>query len=129
MRLAPERIRLKRVYDPSEAADGFCLLVDRLWPSGLNKSAAAVDRWMKDVAPSAELRRWYHQDLTRWDEFRRRYESELADSPATEHLRAIIRDQGRAGATLLYGARDVKRNHAVVLREVLLAGGGRRRTR
>ena len=79
MSTARDQVRLKRVYDDPEPGDGFRVLVDRLWPRGLTKSAARVDLWMKEVAPSKDLRRWYHADLTRWAEFRRRYRAELAD--------------------------------------------------
>jgi uncharacterized protein YeaO (DUF488 family) len=110
------KIRLKRVYDPAEPEDGTRVLVDRLWPRGLSRDAAKLDQWLKDVAPSTELRRWFGHDPAKWAEFRRRYEAELAHNPALEELRAIIRRDKRV--TLLFGARDVVHNDAVVLREV-----------
>lgn len=118
------KVRLKRVYDVPAPDDGFRVLVDRLWPRGLSKAAAAVDLWMKDIAPSTELRRWYHTHLTRWPEFRERYTAQLADNPALDELCSILREhtkrQGK-GATLVFGARDTERNHAIVLLEAVLA--------
>ena len=94
------------------------VLVDRLWPRGLRKADAAVDRWMKDIAPSTELRQWFDHDPERWQEFRRRYAKELK-----QHATAVdeLRDLARHGTvTLVFGARDEEHNDAVALREVLL---------
>ncbi len=111
-------IQLKRAYQPPAAADGIRILVDRLWPRGLTKAAAAVDRWMRDLAPSTELRRWFGHDPSRWDEFRRKYARELRER---EDLLAEVRSLGRQGRiTLVFGARDETHNDAVALREVLL---------
>jgi len=109
-------IRLKRAYDPAGPEDGTRILVDRLWPRGLSRDQAKVDQWLKDVAPSADLRRWFGHDPAKWAEFRKRYEAELARNPSLEELRALIRRERRV--TLLFGARDVEHNNAVVLREV-----------
>ena len=109
-------IRLKRVYDPPEPEDGTRILVDRLWPRGLSRGEAKVDQWLKEVAPSAELRRWFGHDPAKWDEFRKRYKAELARNPSLEELRAMIRRERRV--TLLFGARDVEHNNAVVLRDL-----------
>jgi len=109
-------IRLKRAYDPAEPEDGTRILVDRLWPRGLSRDAAKVDHWLKDVAPSTELRRWFGHDPAKWAEFRRRYDAELAHNPALEELRALMRRDKHV--TLLSGARDVERNNAVVLRDL-----------
>jgi uncharacterized protein YeaO (DUF488 family) len=110
-------IQLKRAYEPP-AADGIRILVDRLWPRGLTKAAAAVDRWMRDLAPSTDLRRWFGHDPSRWDEFRREYARELrARGDLLEEVRSLAR---RGRVTLLFGARDETHNDAVVLREVLL---------
>jgi uncharacterized protein YeaO (DUF488 family) len=117
--VAAGQVRLRRVYDPPSNEDGLRVLVDRLWPRGLSKAAAAVDRWMKDVAPSTELRRWFSHDPDRWLEFRRRYTAELQHQPAVEELRELSRHNR---VTLLFGARDTERNDAVVLRDVLLQG-------
>jgi uncharacterized protein YeaO (DUF488 family) len=110
-------IRIRRVYDPPRRDDGMRILVDRLWPRALRKADAAVDLWMREVAPSTELRRWFAHDPARWEEFRTRYRDELARQP--EAL-AVLLDHCRKGAvTLLFGARDPEHNQAVVLREVL----------
>jgi uncharacterized protein YeaO (DUF488 family) len=112
------RVKVKRVYEPAEPNDGTRVLVDRLWPRGLSKSGAAVDRWLKDVAPSTELRRWFGHDLDRWPEFRRRYAQELQHHAAElDEIREFAR---KGSVTLLYGARDEKHNDAVVLMDVLL---------
>jgi uncharacterized protein YeaO (DUF488 family) len=96
------------------------VLVDRLWPRGLSKAEASVDRWMKDIAPSAELRKWFGHDPERWPEFRRRYTAELRQQPAAvDELRELSR---RDTVTLVFGARDEQHNDAVVLRDVLLRG-------
>lgn len=93
------------------------ILVDRLWPRGLRKADAAIDRWMKEIAPSTELRRWFGHDPERWGEFQRRYRQELRQHEATlDELRALARQEN---VTLLYGARDETHNDAVVLQDVL----------
>jgi uncharacterized protein YeaO (DUF488 family) len=110
-------IHLKRAYSPPSPADGIRVLVDRLWPRGLRKSDAAIDRWLKDVAPSTELRRWFGHDPARWDEFRRRYRAELShETDLLDELRTIAR---KGPLTLVYAARDELHNEAVVLRDVL----------
>lgn len=108
-------IHVKRIYDPAAPADGYRILVDRLWPRGMAKDAAHIDRWMKEIAPSTALREWLHQDPGRWNDFRKQYIAELKGSAAVEELLAIIRQQ--ATVTLLYAARDETHNHALVLRE------------
>ena len=110
------RIRLKRVYDPPASDDGRRVLVDRLWPRGLTKAEAHVDLWLKEVAPSPELRRWFGHQPERWPEFHERYRAELRHNPALETLLEITAD---GPVTLLYAARDKDRNDAVVLAEVL----------
>ncbi len=110
-------IRLKRAYAPPSDEDGVRVLVDRLWPRGLRKSDAAIDHWLKDIAPSAELRRWFGHDPERWPEFRRRYRAELARKrDMLEELRRIARERP---LTLVYAARDELHNDAVVLRDVI----------
>ena len=112
------RIRLKRVYEPAMPDDGTRILVDRLWPRGLSKADAAIDLWLKDIAPSTELRRWFGHDPNRWPDFRQRYQRELAEHTAElDQLRALA-EQGIV--TLLFGARDEQHNDAVVLRDTLL---------
>jgi uncharacterized protein YeaO (DUF488 family) len=116
--IRPENIRLKRAYEPPGEDDGTRVLVDRLWPRGVKKSGAAIDLWIKDIAPSAELRRWFAHDPERWPEFRRRYEDELRQKPEpVEELRALA---GKGPLTLVFAARDAARNDAVVLRDLLL---------
>mgnify|MGYP000986565860 CR=1 FL=1 len=110
-------IRVKRVYDDPDSGDGVRILVDRMWPRGLSKEQAAVDVWMKDVAPSGELRRWFGHEPERWAEFKRRYRGELqTNGGALETLKARARGQM---VTLLFAARDMEHNNAVALREFL----------
>jgi uncharacterized protein YeaO (DUF488 family) len=116
--LSARDIRLKRAYQPAAADDGARILVDRLWPRGLKKSDAAIDRWLKDIAPSTALRQWFAHDPARWPEFRRRYAAEIRRHPdQLAELHAIAR---KGPVTLIFSARDELRNDAVVLRNVLL---------
>jgi len=111
------KIQLKRAYALPASDDGVRVLVDRLWPRGLSKSAAAVDHWLKELAPSTELRRWFAHDPARWEEFRRRYKAELAQATdRLDELRVLAR--GRR-VTLLFAAKDEAHNNAVVLRDIL----------
>ena len=110
-------VSLKRAYEPPSSDDGTRVLVDRLWPRGVSKKQLAVDLWLKDAAPSDALRRWYGHKPRRWKSFAAKYRSELAQRAAQLRLLDELRHRGRV--TLLYGARDLARNHAVVLREVL----------
>jgi len=110
-------IRLKRAYEPPEAGDGTRVLVERLWPRGLSKERAAVDLWLKDVAPSPELRRWYGHDIDRWPEFRRRYREELlGHEDDLAHLRRLARE---GPVTFVFGSRDLEHSSAILLREVV----------
>ncbi len=120
--MADPTLRIKRVYDAPEAADGYRVLVDRLWPRGLSKERADVDLWLGAVAPSPALRTWWQHDPARMDEFAARYRAELATSPALDELRGVIRDH--PVTTLLFAAHDPRINHAVVLRDVLEAPAG-----
>ncbi len=117
------RIRLRRVYDDRSPEDGTRVLVDRIWPRGLTKDAAHLDEWVKDVAPSSELRTWYGHDPDKFDEFRRRYHAELAEPgprAALDGLRALA----RAGTvTLLTATKDIDRSQAAVLAEELSQPG------
>lgn len=108
-------LQIKRIYEPPSKEDGVRILVDRLWPRGISKDEARVDTWLKDVAPSADLRRWFGHDPDKWSEFRQRYKAELEHNPAAVHQ--LKRQIGQAPATLLYGARDTEHNNAVVLRD------------
>lgn len=111
-------VTIKRAYEPAAAADGYRILIDRIWPRGVTKDAAHIDEWAKDAAPSTELRKWFGHDPARWSEFRKRYRKELA-----AHAEAVAGWRARAArerVTLVYGARDEEHNNAVVLRELLL---------
>jgi uncharacterized protein YeaO (DUF488 family) len=111
-------IRLKRVYEAPSAEDGKRILVDRVWPRGVRRADAAMDRWIKEIAPSTELRRWFGHDPERWAEFQRRYRAELTRKGT---LVQELRKAAEVGpVTLLYAARDERHNQAVVLRDVLL---------
>jgi uncharacterized protein YeaO (DUF488 family) len=111
-------IRVKRVYQPPSPEDGTRVLVDRLWPRGLRKAGAAIDCWLKEIAPSSELRRWFGHDPDRWEEFQRRYRAGLSARP---ELLAKLRALAAQGTlTLVYAARDEDHNQAVALRRVLL---------
>ncbi|MGN6548344.1 MAG: DUF488 domain-containing protein [Pararhizobium sp.] len=110
-------IATKRIYEPASDEDGFRVLVDRIWPRGLTKEKAAIDLWAKDVAPSTELRKWFHHDAGRWEEFEKRYRAELKDCrPA---LADVLERAGNRKLTLLYAAKEQERNQATVLAEVL----------
>ncbi len=110
-------LQLKRAYVAAAPSDGKRILVDRLWPRGISKQKAALDDWMKDLAPSTGLRQWFGHDPAKWDEFRRRYRAELA---AHGEELGKLRDLAKAHkVTLVYGARDEQHNEAVVLRDVL----------
>jgi uncharacterized protein YeaO (DUF488 family) len=110
-------IKIKRIYDAPDPGDGVRLLVDRLWPRGLSKEKAALDRWLKEIAPSDELRHWFGHDPAKWSEFRSRYRQELAEQ---RPLLKEIAEQGRKETvTLLYAAHDEEHNNAVALKETL----------
>lgn len=111
------RMDVKRAYEPPAPDDGQRVLVDRIWPRGVTREALRIDAWLKDLAPSSALRRWFGHDPAKWDEFRRRYGAELdaAGEPVAE-----LRRLWRAGpVTLVYGARDEAHNNAVALRDWL----------
>ncbi len=109
--------QIKRVYEEPGPRDGQRILVDRLWPRGLKKTDVALDAWMKDVAPSVPLRRWFGHDPKRFAQFERKYKAELARNPAVTALRQLGKTKR---VTLLYAAHDPAINHAVVLKEVLV---------
>ena len=111
-------IRVKRVYEKAEKEDGWRVLVDRLWPRGLTKEAAHVDLWMKDVAPSDELRKSFHHDAMKWPSFEKKYQAELKKKKdLIGELKKLEKERGTL--TLLFGARDTERNQAVVLAAAL----------
>jgi uncharacterized protein YeaO (DUF488 family) len=110
-------IQIKRVYDPPSKSDGERILIDRLWPRGLSKEKVDISVWLKDVAPSNELRKWFHHEESNWEEFRRRYWKELDQNPGPVEQ---IRERANKGTiTLLYSARDEQHNQAVALQEYL----------
>ncbi|HET7306315.1 MAG TPA: DUF488 domain-containing protein [Gammaproteobacteria bacterium] len=110
-------IRIKRIYEAPDRDDGRRVLVDRVWPRGIKKEEAKLDDWLKDVAPSTPLRKWFGHDPDKWSEFRNRYRKELdAQAEAVGHLAGYAR---KGKLTLLYGARDEQHNQAVVLRDYI----------
>jgi uncharacterized protein YeaO (DUF488 family) len=122
-----DRVRIKKIHDGAAAGDGMRILVERLWPRGVSKAAAALDAWAKEISPSPDLRKWYGHDPEKWPEFQRRYRAELADNEAA--LTPLL-DRARQGqVTLLFSTRDAERNSANVLRALLIdklrRGGGR----
>lgn len=112
-------VKVKRIYDPPSKDDGRRVLVDRLWPRGIKKENAMIDEWLKDIAPSDELRKWFSHEPSKWEEFKRRYREELKDKKGLiERLRSEAR---RGRVTLLFAAKDREHNNAVVLKEVIEA--------
>jgi uncharacterized protein YeaO (DUF488 family) len=111
-------IQTKRVYEKPAKEDGFRILVDRLWPRGLTKEKASVDLWMKQIAPSDALRKWFHHEEGDWDEFAKRYKTELAKkTDLLNELKKLRKEHGTV--TLLFGSKDEKQNQAVILAEIL----------
>jgi uncharacterized protein YeaO (DUF488 family) len=111
------KIKVKRAYEKSDKTDGARILVDRLWPRGLTKAKAAIDLWLKEIAPSTELRKWFGHDPEKWSRFRGRYQTELKHR--TEEIELIRTKAKKGPVTLIYGARDQKHNEAVVLKTFL----------
>ena len=110
-------IKLKRVYELPDATDGKRILVERLWPRGLTKEKAHVDLWMKDIAPTTELRKWFDHDPDKWTEFKKRYRAELKQND--EQVAQLRNEIGKRKTTLVYGAKDEEHNAALVLLEYL----------
>ena len=117
--MGPGMIKTKRIYDTPDPADGMRILVDRLWPRGLTKEAAQLDEWLKDIAPSPQLRQWFGHDPERWEDFVKRYRSELTVDAARPHIDRLCKLSGTQTVTLLYAAREDRHNSASVLRDVL----------
>lgn len=117
------QIRLKRAFVPPDNNDGCRVLVDRLWPRGVSKVEARIEKWYREIAPSDELRKWYNHLPERWPEFRRRYFAELAEK--AEPVNDLLEKAQRGVVTLVYGARDEERNNAVALKEYLENWPGR----
>lgn len=111
------KVKIKRVYEQPEKDDGTRILVDRLWPRGLTKEKAQVDLWMKEIAPSTELRKWFHHDPEKWAEFQKRYKIELKNN--VDQLKLLKKEIAKGPATLVYGAKDEEHNEAAVLQQLL----------
>jgi len=109
------RFRIKRVYELPDKHDGRRILVDRLWPRGLTKEKASIDLWLKDIAPSTELRKWFDHDPGRWEEFKERYLDELKGN--SEQIQLLKQELDKGIVTLVYGAKDEAHNQAVVIQE------------
>lgn len=113
---------IKRAYEPAADGDGFRAYIDRIWPRGMSHANFKYNLWDKDIAPSAELRRWFHEDPAgRWEEFEKRYAEELKTNPALDKFREMI--SGIAAVTLLYSSKDKERNNALVLKKFLESSG------
>ncbi len=110
-------IKLKRVYDPAASGDGSRILVERLWPRGIKKESLAIDSWLRDVAPSTDLRRWFSHDPEKWEEFRRRYCAELDRN--SDAWKPIMKEARHRTVTLLYSSHDQEHNNAVALKQYL----------
>ena len=112
------KVVIKRIYEAPQRGDGARILVDRLWPRGVSKERAKLDAWLKEIAPSTELRKWFGHDPEKWGEFKKKYKRELTkNEEAVEEIRRIAR---KRKVTLVYGAKDEAHNEAVVLRDFLL---------
>jgi uncharacterized protein YeaO (DUF488 family) len=114
-------IKIKRIYNPPSKEDGFRILIDRLWPRGLSKEKAKIDLWLKEIAPSDQLRKWYGHDPKKWTEFRKKYFNELKDKDELVNL--IARKLNEETITFLYSSKEEKINNAVALKEYLLTHG------
>lgn len=111
------QVKIKRVYAQPDKSDGTRILVDRLWPRGLTKEKAQVDLWLKEVAPSTELRKWFSHDPEKWTEFQARYKAELKDH--REQIEFLKKEGAKGTVTLLYGTKDEQLNEAIVLQQIL----------
>ncbi len=112
------KIKVKRIYDPPSSDDGTRLLVDRIWPRGMSKDSAKIDAWLKDIAPSTDLRRWFGHDPARWTEFQKRYYAELDEKPDVK--KTILSPKTKGTVTLLFAAKDIEHNNAVALKSYLI---------
>jgi uncharacterized protein YeaO (DUF488 family) len=110
-------IKIKRIYEAPAATDGYRILVDRLWPRGVKKEDAHIDKWLKAIAPSTVLRTWIHSDKGNWDKFELRYMDELKDSEGLRELKALLKEH--KAVTFLYAAKDEQHNHALVLKKLM----------
>jgi uncharacterized protein YeaO (DUF488 family) len=107
-------VNVKRIYEPAAEADGYRILVDRLWPRGIKKEDADIDLWLKEVAPSTELRTWFHSGKGTFAEFKKKYLAELKENPALKELKSAAKEHKKV--TLLYGSKDEEHNHALILK-------------
>ena len=123
--MARQNLRIKRVYEPPDAADGLRVLVDRLWPRGLSRERAKIDLWLKEVAPSDSLRRRFHGDPSAWSVFKTAYYAELEQASAQSAVRELLDRLNHGPVTLLFAARDQSHNNAVALKERLDERSGR----
>ncbi len=112
-------VQMKRAYEPAAAKDGYRVLVDRLWPRGISKEKLKLDEWMKEIAPSANLRRWYGHEPSRWPEFRERYRRELSRPPRSALLQTLVGRARKSRVTLVVGARDAERSDGAVIAELI----------
>ncbi len=110
-------VRVKRVYDQPAKADGYRVLVDRLWPRGLKKSEARIDEWLREIAPSTTLRKWFKHDPSRWKEFKEKYAAELDGH--REQVETLVREARRRNVTRLFSAKETEHNNAVALKEYI----------
>ena len=110
-------ISIKRVYEPPDKKDGYRVLIDRLWPRGMKKEDAGIDEWVKEIAPSNELRKWYNHDPSKWEEFKRRYFGEL--ECRRDAVEKLVRRVSKDTVTFLFSSKEVKLNNAVALKEYI----------
>lgn len=119
-------VKIKRIYDPAAPGDGRRVLIDRLWPRGIKKEEAGIDEWLKEIAPSAELRKWFSHDPAKWEEFKRHYKKELEGKGSL--LSSLRVEAARGTLTLLFAAKDTVHVNAAVLKEVLESGKQKQKT-
>ncbi|HZT07678.1 MAG TPA: DUF488 family protein [Chloroflexota bacterium] len=112
-------VRLRRIYEPPEPDDGVRILVDRLWPRGLKKEDAHIDAWLRDVAPSSDLRRWFGHDAGRWSDFRARYRAELQEPERAADLQRLVDEARKGPVTILCAAHDLEQSNGAVIRDLI----------
>lgn len=112
-------IQIKRAYAPPASKDGYRVLVDRLWPRGMSKEKLKIDEWMKEIAPSPNLRKWYGHEVVKWPEFRERYRRELSDPPGSELLKSLVQRARKGRVTLVIGARDAEHSNGAAIVELI----------
>lgn len=117
MRYVGVSIKVKRVYDEPAKSDGLRVLVDRIWPRGLKRSDAQIDEWLREIAPSTSLRKWFKHDPNKWEQFKRKYATELEEH--RDDVEKLARESGKRRVTLLFGAKDTAHSNAMALKEYL----------